>query len=72
MNDQSPSRRSGGRSARREARSNKLPDHMRPIRAGMEGGKYKPLSDIDVEKIHQAALTALETIGLCRCACIWR
>ena len=64
MNDQSPSRRSGGRSARREARSTKLADHLRPIRAGMEGGKYKPLSDIDVEKIHQAALTALETIGL--------
>ena len=64
MNDQSPSRRSGGRSARREARSSKLPDELRPIRAGMEGGQYKPLSDIDVQKIHQAALTALETIGL--------
>ena len=64
MNDQTPTRRSGGRSARREARSNKLPDELRPIRAGMEGGKYKPLSDIDVQKIHQAALTALETIGL--------
>jgi trimethylamine---corrinoid protein Co-methyltransferase len=64
MNDQTPSRRAGGRNARREARSNKLPDNMRPIRAGMEGGQYKPLSDVDVEKIHQAALTALETIGL--------
>ncbi|MEM9579840.1 MAG: trimethylamine methyltransferase family protein [Pseudomonadota bacterium] len=67
MNDQSPQRgaiRSGGRSARREARSNKLADHLRPIRAGMEGGTLKPMSDLDVEKIHQAALTALETIGL--------
>lgn len=64
MNAQSPNRRSGGRSARREARSNKLADHLRPIRAGMEGGRYKPLSDSDVEKIHQAALAALQTIGL--------
>ena len=64
MNDHSPPRRAGGRSARREARSSKLADHLRPIRAGLEGGKYKPLSDSDVEKIHQAALTALETIGL--------
>ncbi|WP_085309078.1 trimethylamine methyltransferase family protein [Planktotalea arctica] len=64
MNDQSPVRRAGGRSARREARSAKLADHLRPIKPGMQGGQYKPLSDIDVQKIHQAALTALETIGL--------
>lgn len=64
MNDHSPTRRSGGRSARREARANKLPDALRPIRAGLSGGQYKPLSDADVTKIHQAALSALETIGL--------
>jgi len=37
---------------------------MRPIRAGMSGGKYNPLSDADVAAIHEAALTALEEIGL--------
>jgi len=67
MNDQSPSgapARSGGRAARRAARAAPLADHLRPIRAGMTGGQYRPLSDIDMANIHAAALTALETIGL--------
>jgi trimethylamine--corrinoid protein Co-methyltransferase len=64
MNDATPPRRSGGRTARREARSSKLAAHLQPIRRGMEGGRYKPLSDADVQNIHQAALTALDTIGL--------
>lgn len=63
MNDISPSR-SGGRAARRAARATALPDHLRPIRSGMEGGTYKPLTDIQMDAIHEAALTALETIGL--------
>ncbi|MBU2993416.1 trimethylamine methyltransferase family protein [Octadecabacter sp. 1_MG-2023] len=67
MNDSSPSRRpsrSGGRAARHAMRSAPLTEDMRPIRAGMTGGTYKPLSEADVLKIHEAALTALETIGL--------
>ena len=58
------SRRSGGRSARKALRSAPLTEDVRPIRAGIEGGTYKPLSDLDVQKIHIAALDALETIGL--------
>ena len=61
---ESRTRRSGGRSARQALRAAPLADDVRPIRAGMEGGTYKPLSDADVLKIHNAALTALETIGL--------
>ncbi|MEO0390515.1 MAG: trimethylamine methyltransferase family protein, partial [Pseudomonadota bacterium] len=66
MNDHTPSRapRSGGRAARRAARASALPDNMRPIRAGMEGGQYTPLTDAEVHRIHRAALQALETIGL--------
>ena len=67
MNDETPKSRparSGGRAARQALRSAPLTDDMRPIRAGMTGGTYKPLSDADVLKIHEAALTALETIGL--------
>lgn len=65
MNDQSrTSSRSGGRAARRAARATALPDHLRPVRPGLEGGTYKPLTARQVEQIHQAALTALETIGL--------
>ncbi|MCF2903835.1 trimethylamine methyltransferase family protein [Octadecabacter sp. CECT 8868] len=67
MNDSSPSRRpsrSGGRAARHAMRAAPLTEDMRPIRAGMTGGTYKPLSEAEVLKIHEAALTALETIGL--------
>jgi trimethylamine--corrinoid protein Co-methyltransferase len=56
--------RAGGRAARRAARSAPLADHLRPIRAGMEGGTYRPLSAADVDRIHTAALDALEQIGL--------
>ncbi len=63
MNDHTPSR-SGGRAARRAARAAPLADHMRPVRPGMSGGTYNPLSEQDVLRIHTAALDALETIGL--------
>ena len=60
----SPSRRRGGaREAMRAARAAPLPDNLRPVRPGMEGGRYKPLTDADVLKIHHAALDALENIG---------
>ena len=67
MNDETPKARpsrSGGRAARQAMRAAPLTDDMRPIRAGMSGGTYKPLSEAQVLRIHEAALTALETIGL--------
>ncbi len=65
MNDQSrASARSGGRSARRAARAAALPDHLRPIRPGLEGGALNLLSQQDMERIHRGALDALEQIGL--------
>ena len=63
MTDQSPAR-TGGRAARRAARAAPLADHLRPIRAGMNGGTYKPLTDEGMQRIHTAALDALEQIGL--------
>jgi len=64
MNDQTPrSRRPGGRAARVALRAAPLAEDIRPIRAGMEGGLYKPLSDADVQRIHHAALDACEQIG---------
>jgi len=62
MTEMTPIR--SGRAARRAARAKPLADHMRPIRPGMEGGRYKPLTDADMLAIHHAALDALETIGL--------
>jgi trimethylamine--corrinoid protein Co-methyltransferase len=67
MNDQTPSSapgRSGGRAARRAARAAPLAAHLRPVRAGLSGGSYRPLSDTDMQQIHQTALAALEQIGL--------
>ncbi|MGJ5618751.1 trimethylamine methyltransferase family protein [Sulfitobacter sp. MF3-043] len=63
MTDQSPAR-TGGRAARRAARAAPLADHLRPIRAGMNGGTYKPLTEEGMQRIHTAALDALEQIGL--------
>jgi len=34
------------------------------IRAGLEGGQYQPLSDSDIERVHQAALEVLATTGI--------
>ncbi|TMV08694.1 trimethylamine methyltransferase family protein [Ruegeria sediminis] len=65
MNDQTRSiSRTGGRAARRAARATALPEHLRPVRPGLEGGWLKPLTQEGVERIHHAALDALERIGL--------
>lgn len=61
---QPASRRSGGRAARRATRAAPLSDDLRAIRPGMEGGMYKALTDEQMQQIHEAALEALETIGL--------
>jgi trimethylamine--corrinoid protein Co-methyltransferase len=57
-------RRSGGRVARHAQRAAPLAEDVRPIRPGLSGGQYRPLTDEGVARIHQAALDALETIGL--------
>ena len=56
--------RAGGREARRAMRAAPLAENMRPVRAGMSGGQYKPLTDAGMAKIHESALEALEVIGL--------
>ena len=56
--------RAGGRSARVALRSAPLADNVKPVRGGMPGGTYKPLTDAGIAKIHHSALEALEVIGL--------
>lgn len=56
--------RSGGRDARRNLRAQPLAENVKPVKAGMIGGTFKPLADEDVEKIHNAVLDVLENIGL--------
>lgn len=56
--------RSGGRSARVALRAAPLAENVRPVRGGMPGGQYKPLTEAGMAKIHASAIEALEVIGL--------
>ncbi len=56
--------RAGGRASRVALRAAPLSEDMRPVRPGMSGGQYKPLSEVGVAQIHESALQALEQIGL--------
>ena len=62
-NAATPHHRHGGREARRAMRSAPLGEDLRPVRPGLEGGRYKPLADSDLARIHEAVLTLLETVG---------
>ncbi len=55
-------RREGGRDARRTKRQEQTTS--RAVWPGMLGGRYNPLSEHDMEQVHQAALEILETIGI--------
>ena len=55
-------RRRGGRTARRELRA--APPTKFAVRPGMEGGRYQPLSEAEVKRIHEAALDLLANLGL--------
>ncbi len=58
------SRRAGGRAARVAKRAAPLPDDIKPVRPGLKGGQYTPLTEAEIARIHEAALDALEEIGL--------
>ena len=58
------SRRQGGRAAKKALRAAPLAEDIRPIRPGISGGSYGPLSEADQHAIHRAALQVLEEIGL--------
>ena len=58
-------KRMGGRAARKALRTSPKSEEEKAVVPGMLGGRYKPLSDTDIERIHRAALEVLEQIGLC-------
>ncbi|MEM1364234.1 MAG: trimethylamine methyltransferase family protein [Pseudomonadota bacterium] len=60
----SRNRRAGGRASRVAARAAALPDDVKPIWPGLSGGQYNPISPEGCERIHRAALEALDTIGM--------
>lgn len=56
--------RMGGREARRAKRAAALPENMKPVHPGEQGGRYAPLNEIDIPRVHDAVLRTLETIGM--------
>jgi len=58
------SKRMGGRAARQALRAAPRPEGDKAVLPGMIGGRFKPLDDADVERIHRAALDVLEQVGL--------
>lgn len=55
-------RGAGGRAAR--IRVQKTTTGNEAVRGGLSGGNYNPLTQTDMENIHQAALTVLESTGV--------
>ena len=58
------SRRSGGREARRSLRAAPLAEDLRPVRAGLSGGQFKPLDDAAVQAFNDTVFQILAEIGL--------
>ena len=58
------SRRRGGREARKAMRARPIPMAEAAVRPGMVGGQYKPLTERDMQRIHETALDLLEKVGL--------
>ena len=57
-------RRAGGRAARVALREAPLDVDSRPIRPGMSGGAFTPLSDGEVAEVIDAAYSMLAEFGM--------
>ncbi len=57
-------RRRGGREARKALRAAPIAEDLAPIRAGLEGGRFKPLDDGQIARINEAVMSVLADIGL--------
>ena len=53
-----------GRVARKAQRAAPIERDERPVWPGVEGGRYKPLSDREVQLVHETVLDLLERVGL--------
>ena len=52
----------GGRQARRQVRTMALPENLKPVRPGQEGGRYLPLQENELDLIHEQVIRVLEKI----------
>jgi len=56
-------RRSGGRQAKIALRKAALAEDLKPVRAGIPGGQYRPLKDNDMDAINATVFKILEEVG---------
>ncbi len=57
-------RRSGGRAGRIAARRSPLAVEARPVRPGLPGGRYKPLTEAEMQQVYDTALRLLAEVGM--------
>ena len=57
-------KRLGGRAARKALRAAPLAEEDKAVRPGMRGGRFEPLTELQVARINAAVLDVLENIGL--------
>ncbi|MCP4492982.1 MAG: methyltransferase [Gammaproteobacteria bacterium] len=55
--------RSGSRQAKIASRKAALAEHLKPVRAGISGGQYRPLDDADVNAISTTVFRILDEVG---------
>ncbi|MFZ4657831.1 MAG: trimethylamine methyltransferase family protein, partial [Caldilineaceae bacterium] len=53
-----------GREARQAQRAAQRDQRQPVVAPGLSGGQYKPLTQRDIERIHDASLTVLERTGI--------
>ncbi|MCY3768242.1 MAG: trimethylamine methyltransferase family protein [Gammaproteobacteria bacterium] len=59
-------RRAGGREARKALRAAPLAPEDKPVRPGQPGGRYMPLTEEQLRRVHMAMLDLLENVGFSR------
>ena len=60
------SKRAGGRAARRALRAAPLAEEDKAVHPGQSGGRFHPLTEADMQRIHEAILDLLENVGFSR------
>ncbi len=58
------SKRTGGRKARQKRRTTAADRKIKAVQPGHVGGRFQPLSENEMARIHEAVLEVLENIGL--------
>ena len=57
-------RRLGGRAARKALRTAPMAEEDKAVRPGMRGGRFAPLTELQMKRINEAIMDVLENIGL--------